>query len=45
MLVNRFNCFCEDSYVGMASRQFGIKELVPKSIEEFCKMRNNEKNL
>ena len=39
MVVYQFNCFCEDSYVGMTSRQFGkrIKEHIPKSIDEFCK--------
>ena len=44
MVVYQFNCFCEDSYIGMTSRQFGkrIKEHVPKSIEEFCKTSNKE---
>ena len=36
--------FCEDSNVGMTSRQFGkkVKEHVLKSIEEFCKKSNKE---
>ena len=44
MGVYQFNCFCEDSYVGMTSRQFGkrIKEHFTKSIEELCKMNNKE---
>ena len=43
MVVDQFNCFCEDSYVGMTSRQFDkrIKEHIPKSIDEFCKISNN----
>ena len=42
MVVNQFNCFCKDSYVGMTSRQISkrIKEDVPKSIEQFCKISN-----
>ena len=44
MVGYQFICFCEDSYVGMTSRQFGkrIKEHIPKSIEEFCKTSNKE---
>ena len=44
MVVYQFNCFCEDDYIEMTSRQFGkrIKEHVPKSIEEFCKMSDKE---
>ena len=44
MVVYQFNCSCEDSYIGMTSRQFGkrIKEHVPKSIEEFYKMNLKE---
>ena len=44
MVVYRFNCFCEDIYVGMTSRQFGkiIKEHTSKSIDEFRKMSNKE---
>ena len=44
MVVYQFNCSCGDSYIGMTSRQFGkrIKEHVPKSIEEFCKMNDKE---
>ena len=43
MVVDQLNCFCEDSYVGMTSRQFDkrIKEHIPKSIDEFCKISNN----
>jgi len=40
-----FSCyFCEVGYVGMTSRQLGkrIKEHIPNSIDEFCKMSNNE---
>ena len=44
MVVYQFNCFCEDNYVGMTSRQFGkrIKEHFPKSIDEFSKTSNKE---
>ena len=44
IVVYQFNCFCEDNYFGMTSRQFGkrIKEHVPKSIKEFRKMSNKE---
>jgi len=44
MVVYQFNCFCEGSYVGMTSRQFGIKikEHIPKSIEELCIMSKKE---
>ena len=44
MVVYQFNCFCEENYVGMTSRQFGkrIKEHIPKSIDEFCKTSNKE---
>ena len=44
MVVYQYNCFCEASYVGMTSRQFGkrIKEHIPKSVDEFCKMSNKE---
>ena len=42
MVVNQFKCFCEDSYVGITSRQISkrIKEDVPKSIKLFCKISN-----
>ena len=44
MVVYQFNCFCEDSYVGMISRQFGkrIKEHIPKSFDEFYKTSSKE---
>ena len=44
MVVDQLNCFCEDSYVGMTSRKFckRIKEHIPKSIDEFCKISNKE---
>ena len=44
MVIYQFNCFCEDSFVGMTLRQFDklIKEHNPKSIVEFCKMINKE---
>ena len=44
MVVYQYNCFCEASYVGMTSRQFGkrIKERIPKSVDEFCKMSNKK---
>ena len=47
MVVYQFNCFWEDSYIRMTSRQFGkrIKEQVLKSIKEFCKMSDKEKKL
>ena len=40
MVVYQFNCFHEDSYVGMFSRQFG--KGIRKSIDEFCKTSNKE---
>ena len=44
MVVCQFNCFCEDRYVGMTSRQFGkrMKKHITKSIDEFYKMSNKE---
>ena len=44
MIVYQFNCFFEDSFVGMTSRQFGkrVKKHVPKSREEFYKMSDKE---
>ena len=44
MVVYKFICCCDNNYVGMTSRQLGkrIKEHVPKSIEDFCKMTNKE---
>ena len=44
MIVYKFNCFSEDSYVGMTSRNFGniIIEENQKSFNEFCKMSNKE---
>ena len=44
MVVYQFICFCEDNYVGMTLRQFGkrIKEHIPKSIDELCKMSNKK---
>ena len=44
IVVYQFNRFCEDSYIGMTSREFGkrIKEHIPKSIKEFCKTSNKE---
>ena len=44
MVFYQFNCFCEDIYVGMTSRQFGkkIKGHVPKSIEDFCKISSKK---
>ena len=47
MVVYKFNCFCEASYVGMTSRQFGkrIKEHIPKSIDEFCKSNEKTKSI
>ena len=44
MVVYQFYCFCEDIYVSMTSRQFGIriKEHIQKSIEEFSKMSSKE---
>ena len=45
MVFYQFNCFCEDSYVGVTSRQFSkrIKEHIPKYIDEFCKTSNKKK--
>ena len=47
MVVYQFNCFCEDSYIEMTSRQFGkrIKEHIPKSIEYFVKQVIKKMNL
>ena len=44
MIDYQFNCFSEDSYVGMTSRHFGnrIIEHIPKSINEFCKTSNKK---
>ena len=44
MVVYQFNCFCEDRYVDLTSRQFGkrIKEHIPESIDKFFKMINEE---
>ena len=49
IIVYQFNCFCEDSFVGMTFRQFGerIKEQILKSIDKFCiaRCRPSSQNL